>query len=189
MAPPRGRRAEAAHRPRRPPAGGEGSWLCALGRFTGFALFAALAVTILAGMVLVPAYARLAQARHERACQQVILEDLRARCEAGERHIQELSRDPALTTWLLASHWGLQPAREVILADPDAAPVPVPRLVRTTPLKMPTPPGGRLLRAADKLRRPATRRGLFFVAALSLAAAMLLFAPPATYRRRQPRLP
>ncbi len=159
-------------------------WLFAAGRFTGFALLAGMSVATLALVVLLPEYARLRRAEYERDCKAADVADQRAVVAANQRLIEAFRSDPVLTERYAINHLRLLPAGRVLVVDETSRPAYPPGLVLPDPAPRPEPVPSWLLGAADKLRSPARKRGLLVLAAGSMLAAILLFAPPGAYRRK-----
>ena len=111
----------------RPPAG----LLFSAGRLVGFLLLAGAAVLLLAGVVLLPAWARLAEARYGRACPEARTADLEALAEAQERLIAALPKDEVLAMRLAIKQESLAPSDRVAYALPTVAPAgpPLPSLM------------------------------------------------------------
>jgi hypothetical protein len=173
MAHRRGRKAE----PRETPAATAG-----IGSLAGFLLLAGTGVALLAGVVLVPAYARLAAAQHTRDRLRAAAGDLEARLAAEDRLIADRD-DPVLWQRLAWCQMGVAPPRVVVAMDPDAPPQLPPGVIRAAEHPRPNPPPEWLVRAAANLGRPATRRGVTLLAAATLLLAVLLFPPPAEARK------
>lgn len=152
--------------------------LFACGRMVGFALFAGLGLAILAAIVLLPAYRRTCRARYQRDRAAARVARLEAEASTKARLAQALPHDRTLTVQLMAVQAGRLPAEERILAASAPRPQTLEQMIRLPEPAPPAPPDGPLIAAAGRLANPATRRGLFFIAAVSLTAAFLLFAPP-----------
>jgi hypothetical protein len=150
----------------------------ALARCAGFLLYAAMGLGLLAAMILLPAYARMLEGRYERDRHAAAVADRQRRIAANERFIRACSLDRVLTRRLIAAQAGRVPANVVIFADPRDRGEPMPAVTLTRRAPRPRPPDGTLVRAAERLENPATRRGLFAVAVACLAVAFLVFAPP-----------
>jgi len=151
--------------------------LPALGRAAGFAALAGMALAILAGVVLLPAYARLTEAQYERGCLMAGATEAEDLIRANDRLIAEMPGDPVLTMRLARSQLDLLPENEVVVIDPGRRKAPVGPLVTIPPRPRPNRPGGWLIRLADRLWAPGVRRGLLLLAACAMAAAMFLFTP------------
>lgn len=155
----------------------------AFGRFVGFVLFAGPALLIVAAIVLLPAYQKMQMVAHERDCE-------RQRIESYQQHIRKqqelLSRAPedAQVTRVAAMEMlRLSPRNEVVVEDPTMPKIAV-GTIFVTPQAQPDLPSGWLVDMAGKIQDPATRRGLFLLAAVAMLAAVFLFAPPGSYRRK-----
>ena len=151
--------------------------LFAAGRMVGFLALAGTALAIIAGMVLLPAYAKMRYARYERDCQKVALAEMEATAAANARLIADMPSSPVLTKRLAMSQGELVPDKEVI-APATRATRPPPDVILPVRYPRPDPPEGWLLTAAAKLQNPPTRRGLLLLATGSLLVALFLFAPP-----------
>ena len=71
----------------------EGSFADALVRFAGFSALMGMAMLILAGVLLLPAYARLQRFRHQRNRDRLRLKEARAAVRAMDRLIEEAPTD------------------------------------------------------------------------------------------------
>lgn len=177
MAPRRGTRDEVT----RAPAG----VFFAAGRMVGFLAAAGTAVALIAAIVLVPALARLAQARYERGCQEALTADLEALAKAQERMIEALPEDETLAIRLLISQEDVTPSDREPYELPSLGPSKAPDLIEAVRHPRPAPPPDWLVHLDRRLKKPATRRGLLLLAVGALVAALFLFAPPEKYRRRR----
>lgn len=174
MAPPRGTKVKGPNAQEH-----SESILSAFGRLVGFAALAGLALTILAGVVLFPAYARVEEARYQRDCLQAGTADAESLIAVNERLIDALDNDEVLAKRLARSQWRWRPVGETPMAGsgPPLTKQPAEALATITSAQRPAKPNGWLLRIARRFRTPATRRGLLLVAAVAMFAAMLLVAP------------
>jgi hypothetical protein len=143
----------------------------------GFLLLASLAVGLLAVTVLVPAYARLAQVRCERQALAACNADMASRVLGNERLIVAAESDPVFITRLAISHGELIPTNERVIASPGRTASPPPDVIAIAPAARPAPPARWLTRAAARLSRPRTRRGMLLLAGGVLLAAGLMFSP------------
>ena len=144
----------------------------------GFCLLVAVSAALAGAVLLLPEYARLARARYELARQKAANADLEALIAANEHLIAGLPQDPVLTKRLAMCQLGLWPENEAVVLDTRRPRHMPPGLVCPTPQPRPEPPNGWLMRAAARVSRPATRRGLLLLAAAALVTALALFAPP-----------
>lgn len=120
-------------------------------------------MAIFAALVLMPAWASLVRAEHELALKRANTEHDTKMVAARARRINALPHDRVLVE---------RYAKGMVRTDP----------MHASAVKLPPEPGGWMMGLADKLTQQKTRRGLFFVACVSLAGAMFLFAPP-TFKR------
>jgi len=137
-------------------------------------------MTILAGAVLLPDYARLAAARYERNCQAANVADLQAIIDAQDRLIRALAEDHVLNQRLATNHLGLLPANEMVVIDEDLPSSLPPGVVVPHAAPRPEPPSAWLGCVADRLARPNKRRGVLLLAIGCLIAAMFLFGSSRT---------
>ena len=147
-----------------------------LGRAVGFATLAGMALATLAGVVLLPARAQLADAQYQRDCLAAMNADARAVIAARQRLIDALPTDSVLAMRLARSQLEMLPAGEIVVVDPQR-PAAEP-LVSIDPTPRPDPPDGWLYRSGLKFQDPAFRRGSLLLAGGAMLAAMLLFAVP-----------
>ncbi len=158
--------------------GREGSFADALVRFAGFSALMGMAMLILAGVLLLPAYARLQRFRHQRNCERLRLKEARATVRAKDRLIEKAPTDEVLTKRLAWSKLGMVPYNEVRAISPSSHPSAlVPGALSKIRYDDPPLPNSRLDILAAKLQRPGHRRGLLVLAASMTIAAMLIFAP------------
>lgn len=170
MAPPCGTRAEVEDK--------STNLLFAAGRMIGFTLLAGLAMLILAGLVLLPAYARWRQAEYQRDCLTVACRESEALVAAQERLIAALPEEEVLTKRLALSQGEVYAANEAVSASPRYPRRPPPDVIQPIHYPRPAPPNDWLIRASVKVNNAGTRRGLLLLAAGCLLTAMFLFAPP-----------
>ncbi len=154
-----------------------------LGRFVGFCMLMGPALAILAAIVLLSAYARLAGTRYELDSIKAGIADAESLVEANDKLIAALPEDPVLTMRLAMSQKNLLPKNEEAVPTLGAAKTP-PTLVRPTRHDKPAPPSGMWINLAAKLKNPPTQRGLIVLAAGIMLTAMFLFAPPEKYSRQ-----
>lgn len=152
------------------------SFIGALARLTGFITLAGMAVAILAGVVLLPAYARVENAKYERDCVLAYNQDARTLIRINDRLIQHLPDDDILTLRLLNSQQALLSGGEVRIPAADG-PARPPDMVEPPRSAPPVPTDNAFTRAAARIVNPRTRRGLLLMAAGAIATAMLLFGP------------
>jgi hypothetical protein len=143
----------------------------------GFVTLAGLALAILAGLVLLPAYAQWSEVVHERDCQKVAVAEHEATVEAQRRLLEALPDNDVLTKRLALSQGELMPGKEVVVQKPGATRS-QPDVIQPIHYQRPPRPDNWLLTLAGKVQKPATRRGLLLLAAGTLLTAMFLFAPP-----------
>jgi hypothetical protein len=139
-----------------------------------------MALTILAGVVLLPPWARLREAQYQRDQLLAGTREAERIIKVNERLLDALPTDPVLAVRLARTQLELIPPHEMLMLEPDS-----PRaqpMARIKSPAQPTPPRPRLMRIASRLREPRLRRGLLLMAAISMLAGMFLFLPP----RRQP---
>lgn len=156
----------------------------AMGRLVGFAMLMIPAVATLAAVVLLPPYAHLCQTRYEAETLRAGIRDAESLVKANERLIAALPDDPVLTVRLALNQTSLWPRNEIVVTDP-AQPSRAAALVRPVLHERPRPPSGWHMQVAEKLKDSATRRGLVFLAAGVMLAAMFLFAPPVMYQKSE----
>lgn len=149
------------------------------GNAIGFLLLAGAGLTLLAGVVLLPAYAKLADARHAKRCLEADTADLKARIAADDRLIAARD-DPVLWQRLAWCQLGLAPEGMVVSTDPDAPPRFPPGAASPPRHPRPEPPDGWMFHAGRKLQRAPLRRGVFLLGAGALFLAIVLF--PVTRR-------
>jgi len=140
---------------------------------------------MLAALVLLPAWCKLRAAQYELERTRARTAELQAELETWRRLNEQAADDPAHLQHLAQVHFGWAPANEH--TPPNSARPPLPALsavepVRVTARPRPTSPNDWLARAAARMQAPGPRRGIFLLSAMCLAAAFLLFPPPAPNR-------
>lgn len=154
------------------------NWLFATGRLIGFVTLAGPAILILAGLVLLPAYARWQHAEYEKECLATACRESAAMIAAQERLIEDLPENEVLTKRLSLAQGELCLENEHVSSTIDRPLRPPPDVIPTIRYPRPAPPNDVLMRASVRLANPGTRRGLLLLAGGCLLTAMFLFAPP-----------
>jgi hypothetical protein len=144
----------------------------------GFVMLAGFGLAILAGVVLLPPYARLLRARYERDRLAAQVHDEQAALAAYRRLIAHGRDDPILVQRLAMDTLGLVPTHEVVFRPADATRTIPPGVVRVDRAPRPTRPAGWAVRAAQRLSNPAIRRGLMLLSGLTVLVAVVLFVIP-----------
>ena len=161
MAPKRGTNPEPA-----------GRWVNAL----GFATFSLAAVALLAAVVLLPAYADLRDARHQRELSACRNADLQAQYDAGELVIEAAQTDPTFMKRLAISQGEFIPSGQQIVHMPHDSSAVRPDVITPPPAPRPASPPAWIRHASGRVSRPDTRRGLLLMAGGLLVVAGLVFA-------------
>jgi hypothetical protein len=154
----------------------------------GFVTLAGLAMLVLAGLALLPAYARWRQAEYEKECLATACRESEALITAQERMIADLPESEVLTKRLALSQGELCPENEFVSVNPDRPRRPPPDVILPVRYPRPSPPNNWLMQASVKLHNAGTRRGLLLLAGGCLLVAMFLFAPPDRRRNGQSNL-
>ena len=148
------------------------------GRAAGFVVLGGLAMSVVAAVVLVPAYARLRTARYQQDYIATANANTEALIAANDRLITALPLDRVLTMRLAMTQQGLWPRNEVVVIDPAGdAPRPV-GAATIARQQQPAPPPPWLVRAGYKLETPSIRRSLLLLAMGIMLVAIYMFAPP-----------
>lgn len=147
-----------------------------------FCLLAGLAAAIVAGVVLLPPYARMKLMQYRRDCLEAKVADETAALAAYDRMIATAPNDPVLIQRLAMNQLGLTP-RDALVDRVSS--VETPGVVRVTPTPRPRRPDGWMIRTARRVRRPRLRRGLLLLAGLTLLVAVVLFLVPERGRDRK----
>lgn len=140
-------------------------------------MLAGMAMTILASIVLLPSYARLAMARYHRDTLKSTNAQARSMVAANERLITDVQTNPRINERLARDHLGLQRDGGMIIVDsryPDVEPLSVKPAFQYEPAK----PSAWVLDTAARLEKPLTRGTLFVLAMLAIGAGVWFFAPP-----------
>ena len=146
-------------------------WVNAL----GFMTFSLAAVALLAGVVLLPAYADMRDARHQRelvACRNA---DLQAQYDAGEMVIDAAQNDPMFLKRLAISQGEFILAGQQTIHMPADSSTVRPDVISPPPTPRPAAPPTWIRHAATRASRPETQRGLLMMAAGLLVIAGLVF--------------
>lgn len=147
-------------------------------RGTGFVVLSSMALTILAAVVLLPAYGQYLTVRHQRDLTARRVEQAEANLAAMDRLLAEARDDDVLTQRLAWSRLGLCPSGEVRVLPEDRTALPQPGELAPIVRRTPPPPDARVLGMARRCSSPARRRGMLALAGAMLLTALLLFAPP-----------
>jgi len=183
MAPRRGKRDDAPAAAQDGGAPLELRALFAAGRMVGFLLLALPALAVLAGVVLLPAYVRLANAQYELECKKARIADAEWLVAANDRLIKDLPEDEVLTKRLAMNSLGMLPEDETVIRDPNSAPAAPPGVIQPRAHPRPDPPSNWLTQMAQRFENPAKRRGVLLIAACAMLAAMFFFSPPEKYNK------
>ena len=154
-----------------------GQLVDAVWRPVGFVLLAGMALTILAAVVLLPPYARLARVRYEHDRLLAKNADDEALVAAYDMLIESAPTDPVLTKRLAICQFGLLPRNEMIVHSSDLAPGRTPGLPTIDRRPPPARPAAWLIRTAANVDGPVARTALCLIAAVALFAAILLTGP------------
>ena len=159
-----------------------------LGRTVGFTVMGSLSLAILAGVVLLPPYARLTEARYQRDCLQARLADQQTLIAVNDRLIRALPQDDVMTRRLARSQSEWIPADEAVAIDLDPARrrFAPSQIVTVTPHPRPAEPDGWVVQMAAKLQVPARRAALLLLAGVYMLVALFLYAPREKHRRAHP---
>ncbi len=140
-------------------------------------ILSGLGVCIVAALVLVPAWADLARAKHRRDCVRAEIKQTEKLIAANERLIKALPEDRVLNERLAMSYLRELPENEVVVLDPEAPASPPPGVVQPAEAMLPAPPSPRLMHMAARLSHRPTRIGLFAMATGLIIVAFCLFPP------------
>jgi len=155
--------------------------LTALGRMVGFCLLVVPALATIGAIVLLPAYAGLAQAQHERRCEQADIADMRALNGVYDRMLSEGPESESFTKRLMLTQTSRVPENEIVI-NTGVRPGPPPGVVAPKRTSRPPAPDDWAIRLAGRIQDDRTRRGLLFVSIGAIVAAMFLFSAPDKYR-------
>jgi hypothetical protein len=146
--------------------------------FMGFTGLAGTALAILAGVVLLPLYARNQALEHRLECERIRLEASRDTVRAMDRFIEEVGENDILISRLGSSRMGLFPSNEMIVMDMGNRKGIDPSRLNISPPDLPPAPEGWLLDIGAKIDSPPMRRGLLVLAVSMVVAALMIFAAP-----------
>ena len=147
-------------------------------RRIGFIALAGMAATILAGVVLLPIYAKLIEARYQRDCLRAGNSDADNLITANQRLLDALDSDEVLAVRLARSQSDWLPYDEAVVVEmtADGRTESPGELVSIDRAARPAKPQGRLMQLAARLESPNRKRGLFLLAAAAMVTAMLMFS-------------
>ncbi len=146
-------------------------------RFTGFCILAGTALTLFAGVVLLPSYARNLKIRHRLQCEQIRIRNAREIIDAMDELITAVEKDEILLSRICSSQIGLFPENEVVVMETGKGSV-NPATLNVEPENYPPPPAGWIVEYGRKMDDPARRRGLLVMATAIILASLLIFPPP-----------
>ncbi len=145
-----------------------------LARTVTFVLLAAFGLAIVAGVVLLPAYARLNEIEFERARLAAANEDDQKRIDAQNNLIDALPSDRILAKRLTMRHFGSMPRTEYVVAGTEHQDAPGPGAVTIEPTPQPERTDNWMITLAARLDRPDGTMLLTTVAFIALLAAVVL---------------
>lgn len=147
-----------------------------VGRLIGFFMFAAPAMAIFAGLVLLPVYKHYSDTQYQLECLKSKVAQAEDFKKANDRFKTALKEDEVLNVRLIMSQSTLTPANEIVVHDPDASSH---RPVSVVAARRPLPPRApdKLLDYAVRIENTNTQRGLFLMAAGAMLAALFFFSP------------
>ena len=155
-----------------------------LGRTLSFVLLAGVAIAIVAGVVLLPAYARLNHIAAERDGLDAANANDQARIDAQDRMIEALPADRVLAKRLAMRHFGAIPRTEHVVAATEDFRAPQPGTVAIAPAPQAEPVSNWMTATAQRIADERTRLILLALATGAGAAAVLLSNTP---RRKKAR--
>jgi len=158
----------------------------ALARTLSFLLLAGLGLAVLAGAVLLPAYARLNRIIVERDRLAAANADDQDRIAAQERLIEAIPDDRILAKRLAMKHFGSLPRDEHVVAADDDLRAPPAGSVAIEPHPRPEPPDDWLTATATKITHSPTRLALVGVAVAALVASVFFTSAPRRRRKATP---
>lgn len=146
-------------------------------RRLGFLVVCGMALTLLAALVLLPAWADKEKTKLQLEQDKVRLQEARQTVQALDRMARDVQNDAILTERLAGTRLGLYTPDEIIVRDPSK-PVDNPEILSEIRYPMPQQKDFFWLRAAAKVEDPGKRRSYMLLAAAMMIAAFILFAPP-----------
>lgn len=144
----------------------------------GFTVLTGMALSLIAVVVLLPAWGRCAILRYQRDCKARDVRQAELTLAAMDRLLEDVREDEVLTQRLAWSRLGLCPSGEVRVLPTNPRQVPQPGALSRVRLAGPPKPNARLLGLARRTNETRRRRGMLALAGGMLIAALLLFAPP-----------
>jgi hypothetical protein len=140
----------------------------------GMLILGGAGLAIIAATALLPAYASLRNAQHQRDCLAVETEYIRACNEACENRVRAAETDPLYRERIAIEQGGYVPTTGTPLASTVES---HPDHVYVTRPPMPPAPSGRVFEIAQRLTKPGLRRGLYLMGACLILVGMLLGSP------------
>ena len=146
-------------------------------RRLGFLIVSGMALVLLAGLVLLPAWADMKKTELELQRNTVRLREAKETVQALDRMARDVQNDEILTQRLAGTRLGLYSPDEVIVRDP-AKPVDNPEILSEIRYPMPTQQEDFWLQAGAKLEKSGRRHSFMLLSIAMLISAFILFAPP-----------
>jgi len=134
-------------------------------------------MVLVALVVLLPAYASLAERQYRVDCGKAQVADDESLVTATDQLIADLPVDAVLAKRQAENVLGCVPENEVVVKSSPNEALP-PDVVRPPKRPRPQPPSAWLAGAARRLSNPPTKRGLLLLALGTLITAFFLFARP-----------
>lgn len=138
---------------------------------------AGLSMVILAGVVLLPAYAELVHTDYQLRCLQAKLANAEAWTAVNERLIRDLPDDRVVIERLARSQFRWLPDNEQVMIDPKLDHSAAPRLVNVPAHPLPPRPRSAALTMATVVKNATTRNCLLLIAAAAMILSLLVFGP------------
>ncbi|HNX26988.1 MAG TPA: hypothetical protein PKK48_06230 [Phycisphaerae bacterium] len=146
-------------------------------RRLGFLVVTGMALTLLAALVLLPAWAEKEKTRYELERDTLRLQEAKETVQALSRMMRDVQNDEILTQRLAGTRLGLYTPDEIIVRDP-ARPVDNPEILSEIHYPQPSHKDSFWLQTAAKLEKQGKRRSYMLLSAAMLISAFILFAPP-----------
>ena len=149
-----------------------------LGRAISFVLLAGVALAIVAGVALLPAYARLNQITAERDRLDAANTHDLDRIDAQDHMIEALPEDRILAKRLAMRHFGAIPRNEHVVAATEDLRAPQAGTVDIEPPRRPEPVTNWMTTTARRIANSRAHQILILLAIATLAAAVILSNAP-----------
>jgi hypothetical protein len=154
--------------------------LATFGRMVAFLILAIPAISILAALILLPAWISHQNTWYDGEMRKAEIADTQLRIAGNEASIKAADSDRIYQKRLAISLLGLLPPDEVIVDNPNLAPS-TPGVIKITPHPRPSRPDDWFYQMGLRLQDRRTQVELAILSFAALAAAIFIFPTPRKY--------